>query len=50
VGYAWTTAQDEALRDAVEAGIEMEDLVEQLELPVDAVRARLVQLGLELTS
>ena len=50
VGYAWTTAQDEALRDAVQAGIEMEDVVEQLELPVDAVRARLVQLGLELTS
>ena len=50
VGYAWTTAQDRALRDAAEAGIEMEDVVEQLELPVDAVRARLVQLGLELTS
>jgi ATP-dependent DNA helicase DinG len=50
VGYAWTPAKDEALRDAVEAGIEMEDVVEQLELPVDAVRARLVQLGLELTS
>jgi ATP-dependent DNA helicase DinG len=50
VGYAWTPAKDEALRDAVEAGIEMQDVVEQLELPVDAVRARLVQLGLELTS
>jgi ATP-dependent DNA helicase DinG len=50
VGYAWTAAQDGALRDAVEAGIEMADVVEQLELPVDAVRARLVQLGLELTT
>ncbi|HEY6743541.1 MAG TPA: ATP-dependent DNA helicase [Lapillicoccus sp.] len=50
VGYAWTAAQDDALRDAVEAGIEMADVVEQLELPVDAVRARLVQLGLELTT
>jgi len=47
---AWTAAQDGALRDAVEAGIEMADVVEQLELPVDAVRARLVQLGLELTT
>ena len=50
VGYAWTPAKDEALRDAVAAGIEMQDVVEQLELPVDAVRARLVQLDLELTS
>ncbi|MEP6630348.1 MAG: ATP-dependent DNA helicase [Lapillicoccus sp.] len=49
VGHAWTADQDAELRDAVDAGIEMDDLVEHLELPVDAVRARLTQLGLELT-
>ncbi|MDQ6715443.1 MAG: ATP-dependent DNA helicase, partial [Actinomycetota bacterium] len=49
VGHAWTPEQDEELRDAVDAGVEMEDLVDHLELPVDAIRARLGQLGLELT-
>ena len=46
VGHAWTPTQDEALRDAAEAGIDMEDVVDQLELPVDAIQARLAQLGL----
>ena len=49
VGHAWTADQDAELRDAVDAGIDLDDLVEHLELPVDAVRARLTQLGLELT-
>jgi ATP-dependent DNA helicase DinG len=49
VGHAWTSAQDEALRDAAEAGIGLDDVVEQLRLPVDAIQARLAQLGLELT-
>jgi hypothetical protein len=48
VGHAWTPTQDEALRDAAEAGIGMEDVVDQLELPVDAIQARLAQLGLTL--
>jgi hypothetical protein len=48
VGHAWTPVQDDALRDAAEAGIEMEDVVDQLELPVDAIQARLAQLGLSL--
>jgi ATP-dependent DNA helicase DinG len=48
VGHAWTPTQDEALRDAAEAGIDMEDVVDQLELPVDAIQARLAQLGLTL--
>ncbi|MEP6648636.1 MAG: ATP-dependent DNA helicase [Lapillicoccus sp.] len=48
VGHAWTTAQDETLRDAADAGVELEDVADHLELPVDAIRARLAQLGLEL--
>ena len=48
VGHAWTATQDEALRDAADAGIDMADVVDQLELPVDAIRARLAQLGLSL--
>lgn len=49
VGHAWTSQQDAELRDAVDAGIDLDDIVDHLELPVDAVRARLAQLGLELT-
>jgi hypothetical protein len=49
VGHAWTTDQDDALRDAAAAGISLDDVVDHLELPVDAVQARLTQLGLELT-
>jgi ATP-dependent DNA helicase DinG len=48
VGYAWTSEQDAELRDAVEAGIDLDDIVDHLELPVDAIQARLGQLGLQL--
>lgn len=48
IGHAWTGDQDAELRDAVEAGIDMDDLIDHLELPLDVVRARLDQLGLEL--
>ena len=48
VGHAWTAAQDEALRDAAETGIDLDDVVDHLELPVDAVRARIAQLGLSI--
>lgn len=47
-GHAWTVEQDSELRDAVEAGIDLDDLVDHLELPVDAIQARLDQLGLAL--
>jgi ATP-dependent DNA helicase DinG len=48
VGHAWTVVQDEALRDAAETGIDLADVVDHLELPVDAVRARIAQLGLSI--
>ena len=47
-GHAWTPAQDAELRDAVEAGIDLEDLVDHFELPETAIAARLEQLGLDL--
>jgi ATP-dependent DNA helicase DinG len=50
VGHAWTSSQDEALRDAAAAGVDLEDVVDQLELPVDAIQARLAQLGLALAA
>jgi ATP-dependent DNA helicase DinG len=47
-GHAWTAAQDAELRDAAALGVDLDELVEHLELPVEAVTARLAQLGLEL--
>ena len=47
-GHAWTGEQDAELRDAVEAGIDLDDLSDHLELPAETVAARLEQLGLEL--
>jgi ATP-dependent DNA helicase DinG len=47
-GHAWTADQDEELRDAVEAGIDLAEVAEHLQLPPDAVTTRLNQLGLEL--
>ncbi|MGC5583333.1 ATP-dependent DNA helicase [Ornithinimicrobium sp. W1665] len=45
-GHAWSTAQDEELRDGLEAGITVEELAEHLELAPDLVTARINQLGL----
>lgn len=47
-GHAWTGEQDVELRDAVEAGIDLEELSDHLELPSETITARLEQLGLEL--
>jgi ATP-dependent DNA helicase DinG len=47
-GHAWTAAQDAELRDAAELGVDLDELVEHFELPVEAVTARLAQLGLAL--
>lgn len=47
-GHAWTSEQDEELRDAVDAEVELDDLVEHLELPREAIETRLQQLGLQL--
>ncbi len=48
VGHAWSAEQDSELRDAVDAGVDLDELVDHLELPEDVVSARLAQLGLEL--
>lgn len=47
-GHAWTATADAELRDAAEAGIDLEELVEHLDLPEDVIRARLDQLGLRI--
>ncbi len=47
-GHAWTSDQDGELQDAVEAGVDLQELGEHLELPVEVVAARLEQLGLAL--
>lgn len=49
-GHAWSEEQDQELRDAVEAGVDLTELAEHLQLPPDAITARLNQLGLELTA
>jgi len=48
-GHAWTGEQDAELRDAVDAGVELGDLVEHFELDATVIAARLGQLGLELS-
>jgi len=47
-GHAWTSAEDEQLRDASKIGVDLDDLVEQLELDAEVILARLAALGLEL--
>jgi ATP-dependent DNA helicase DinG len=46
LGHAWTSDQDEELRDGVEIGCSLEELAEQLELDERLVSARLEGLGL----
>ena len=47
-GHAWTPEQDAELRDAADAGIPPEDLVEHFGMPADVLAARAGQLGLAL--
>ena len=47
-GHAWTTEQDAELRDAVDAGIDRDELAEHLELDAEVIAVRLDQLGLRL--
>lgn len=49
-GHAWTDEQDEELRDAAEAGMLLDELVDHFELPEDAIAARADQLGLTLAT
>lgn len=48
-GHAWTQRQDEELREAVEAGVGIEEVAERLELAPDLVTARLNQLELSVS-
>ncbi|MFC7489150.1 MULTISPECIES: ATP-dependent DNA helicase [unclassified Knoellia] len=45
-GHPWTEQEDEELRDGVELGLNVEELSESLELPADAIAARLEGLGI----
>jgi ATP-dependent DNA helicase DinG len=49
-GHAWTDEQDEELRDAAEAGMQLDELVDHFELPGELIEARLEQLGLRLAA
>ena len=49
-GHAWTDEQDEELRDAADAGMQLDELVEHFELPPETISARVGQLGLTLAS
>jgi ATP-dependent DNA helicase DinG len=49
-GHAWTSEQDDELRDAAEAGMAIEELVDHFEVPAEAIATRVDQLGLTLAS
>lgn len=49
-GHAWTTEQDEELRDGVEVGATLDEIADQLELPGEIVAARLLALELQITA
>lgn len=49
-GHAWTEEQDGELRDAAEAGLQLDELVDHFELPGETITARLDQLGLRLAA
>jgi ATP-dependent DNA helicase DinG len=46
-GHAWTEQEDEELRDGVELGLTLDELVESMELSADVVSARLAGLDLQ---
>ncbi len=46
-GQGWSAEQDSELRDAIDAGIDLEELVEHFDLPGEAISARVEQLGLD---
>ncbi|GAA3701635.1 ATP-dependent DNA helicase [Terrabacter ginsenosidimutans] len=49
-GHAWTDEQDEELRDAADAGMQLDELVDHFELPEETIAARVDQLGLTIAS
>ncbi|HET8595783.1 MAG TPA: ATP-dependent DNA helicase [Intrasporangium sp.] len=49
-GHAWSDEEDDELRDAADAGLHLDELVEHFELPAEAILARAEQLGVKLAS
>ncbi|EWT03455.1 ATP-dependent helicase [Intrasporangium oryzae NRRL B-24470] len=49
-GHAWTDEEDDELRDAAEAGMQVDELVDHFDLPEEVISARLDQLGLRLAA
>ena len=49
-GHAWTREQDDELRDAADAGMQLDELVEHFELPPETISSRAGQLGLTLAT
>ncbi len=47
-GHAWSAEEDAELADGVEVGATLEEIADQVELPLGAVAARLEALGLRL--
>ena len=45
-GHAWTEDQDEELREGLEMDLEIEEIAEHLDLPVEVIRQRSEALGL----
>jgi len=48
-GRAWTSAEDEELREGVDIGLTLDELANHLDLVTDEVAARLALLGLEVS-
>jgi ATP-dependent DNA helicase DinG len=48
-GHAWTSEQDDELREGVELGLTLDELADHLELEQDVIGARLNLFGLELS-
>jgi ATP-dependent DNA helicase DinG len=46
-GHAWTAEADAELREGLELGLSIDELADHLDMPADAVAARLKGLGLE---
>ncbi|MEO7129860.1 MAG: helicase C-terminal domain-containing protein, partial [Dermatophilaceae bacterium] len=49
-GHPWTDELDEELRDAADAGMALEELVDHFELPEEVIAARAAQLELTLAT
>ena len=46
-GHVWTAEADAELREGVDLGLSLDELADHLDVPAEAVAARLSGLGLE---